>query len=133
MLFKYRAIDEGGVNKEGSIDAPNRDMAISGLQRRNLVVISIKDEGESKSIFKMTFFDKVSMKDIVVLSRQIATLFDAQVSALKTFSMLAVNTDNKFLGHKITQIGDDLQAGVSISGALIKHPDIFSEFYVNMV
>lgn len=133
MIFKYRAIDEGGVNKEGTIDAPNRDMAISALQRRNLVVISIKDEKENKSPFKIVFFEKVSMKDVVILSRQIATLFDAQVSALKTFSMLAVNTENKLLGRKITQIGDDLQAGVSISGALIKHPDVFSEFYVNMV
>ena len=48
MLFKYKSIDAEGVNKEGEIDAPNRDTAISGLQRRGLVVISIKEEGESK-------------------------------------------------------------------------------------
>ena len=75
MLFKYKAIDGEGINKEGEIDAPNRDMAISGLQRRGLVVISIKDEKESKSIFSISFFEKVKMKDIVILSRQISTLF----------------------------------------------------------
>ncbi|KKT01204.1 MAG: Type II secretion system F domain protein [Candidatus Nomurabacteria bacterium GW2011_GWA2_43_15] len=133
MLFKYQAIDDKGANKEGEIDAPNRDMAISGLQRRSLVVISIREEGKSKSIFQLSFFEKVRPKDVVILSRQIATLFEAQVSALKAFTMLSVNTDNKLLGSKLTQIGDDLQAGVSISGALARHPDVFSDFYVNMV
>jgi type IV pilus assembly protein PilC len=133
MLFKYKAIDDKGINKEGEIDAPNRDMAISGLQRRGLVVISIKEESEKKLIFQFSFFEKVKMKDVVILSRQISTLFEAQVSALKAFTMLATNTENKLLGRKLTQIGDDLQAGVSISSALARHPDIFSDFYINMV
>jgi type IV pilus assembly protein PilC len=133
MLFKYKAIDESGINKEGEIDAPTRDMAISGLQRRGLVVISIKDEVEATSILSMSFFEKVSTKDIVILSRQISILFEAQVSALKSFSMLATNTENKLLGRKLTMICDDLKAGVSISGALSKHPDVFSDFYINMV
>ncbi|MBI3888498.1 type II secretion system F family protein [Candidatus Nomurabacteria bacterium] len=133
MLFKYKAIDNAGANKEGEIDAPNRDIAISGLQRRGLVVISINEEGEKKSIFEVSFFEKVKMKDIVILSRQISTLFEAQVSALKAFTMLSTNTENKLLGQKLTQVCDDLQAGVSISGALAKHPDVFSDFYVNMV
>ncbi|OGI85725.1 hypothetical protein A3A05_03170 [Candidatus Nomurabacteria bacterium RIFCSPLOWO2_01_FULL_41_12] len=133
MLFKYKAIDSEGINKEGEIDAPNRDMAISGLQRRELVVISIKDEGENRSFFSFSFFEKVSTKDIVVLSRQISTLFEAQVSALKAFTMLSTNTENKLLSRKLTQICDDLQAGVSISDALSKHPDVFSDFYINMV
>jgi type IV pilus assembly protein PilC len=133
MLFKYKAIDGSGVNKEGEIDAPTRDIAISGLQRRSLVVISIKEEGDKKSLFKISFFEKVKTKDVVILSRQIATLFEAQVSALKAFTMLAANTENKLLGTKLTAIGDDLQAGVSISGALSRHPDVFSDFYINMV
>ena len=133
MLFKYKAADQDGMIKEGQIDAPNRDMAISGLQRRSLVVISIKDDTGRKSILSLTFFEKVSMKDIVILSRQIATLFDAQVSALKAFSMLASNSDNKLLSRKLIQIGDDLQGGISISGALSRHPEIFSNFYINMV
>lgn len=133
MLFKYKAIDSQGLNKEGEIDAPNRDMAISGLQRRGFLIISIKDEKENKSIFSITFFEKVSNRDIVILSRQISTLFEAQVSPLKAFTMMAANTENKFLGKKLTAIGNDLQAGVSISGALAKHPDVFSDFYVNMV
>ncbi len=133
MLFQYKAIDSEGINKEGEIDAPNRDIAISGLQRRGLVIISIKDEAERKSIFAVSFFEKVKTKDIVILSRQISTLFESQISALKAFTILATNTENKLLGKKLTAIGDDLQAGISISGALAKHPDVFSNFYINMV
>ncbi|OGI64271.1 hypothetical protein A3H53_03685 [Candidatus Nomurabacteria bacterium RIFCSPLOWO2_02_FULL_40_10] len=133
MLFKYKAIDDEGMNKEGEIDAPNRDIAISGLQRRGLVIISIKDEAQKKSIFSVSFFEKVKTKDIVILSRQISTLFESQISALKAFTILAGNTENKLLSKKLTAIGDDLQAGISISGALSKHPDIFSNFYINMV
>jgi type IV pilus assembly protein PilC len=133
MLFKYKAIDDRGANKEGEIDAPNRDMAISGLQRRGLVVISIREENEKKSIFQLSFFKRVKPKDVVILSRQISTLFEAQVSALKAFTMLATNTENKLLGFKLSQICDDLQAGISISGALARHPDVFSDFYINMV
>jgi type IV pilus assembly protein PilC len=133
MLFKYKAIDDKGANKEGEIDAPSRDIAIGGLQRRGLVVISVKEESENKSIFDITFFSRVKSKDIVIFSRQIATLFEAQVSALKAFTMLAANAENKLLGSILTKVADDLQAGVSISGALSRHPEVFSDFYVNMV
>ncbi len=133
MLFKYKAVDAEGKNKEGEIDAPNKDVAISGLQHRGLVIISIKEEGEKKGLLQMSFFERVTNKDIVILSRQIATLFEAQISALKAFTMLAGNTENKLLGRILNQVGDDLQAGVSISGALARHPEVFTDFYVNMV
>ncbi len=133
MLFAYKAVDEQGANKEGQIDAPSRDMAVSGLQRRGLIIISINDAEKNKSIFSLSFFERIPMKDIVILSRQISTLFEAQISALKAFTMLAASTDRPLLARKLTQIGDDLQAGFSISGALARHPDIFSNFYVNMV
>ena len=133
MLFKYKAVDEKGINKEGEIDSPTQDAAISGLQRRGLIIINIEAEKEKNSIFQMSIFQKVPHKDVVILSRQVSTLFESQVSALKAFTMLSTNVENKLLGRYLTQICDDLQAGVSISGALAKHPDVFSDFYVNMV
>ncbi len=133
MLFKYKAVDERGLNKEGEIDAQSRDMAINGLQRRGLIIVSIVEEGKRKSFLSFSLEKRVSPKEVVILSRQISTLFEAQVSALKAFTILATNTENKTLSKKLTEIADDLQAGFSISGALAKHSDIFSNFYVNMV
>lgn len=133
MLFTYHAVDDKGIKKDGEIDAPSRDVAISGLQRRGFIVISITEQKQKGSLFSGTYFQKVSPREIVILSRQIATLFSAQVSALKTFTLLAASSENPLLARKLVQIGDDIQAGVSISGALSKHPDAFSEFYINMV
>lgn len=133
MLYKYKAVDDKGINKEGEIDAPNRDMAISGLQRRGLVVVSIKENTGQKPFLNRSLFERVTMKELVILSRQIATLFEAQVSALKIFTMLSQNEDNPILSRKLNVISQDLQAGVSISGALAKHKDVFSDFYINMV
>lgn len=133
MNFKYSAITDKGEKREGMIEAVNRELAVIGLQHRGLIVVEIKSEEEAKAWFEITLFEKVPMKDIVILSRQMSTLFEAQVSALKSFSLLAENTENKLLGRKLNQIVADLQAGSSIAGALGKHKDVFSDFYVNMV
>lgn len=132
MNFKYKAIEESGVEKDGIIAAANQDLAIASLQRRGMIIVSIREEGKKKGL-EMTIFEKVPQKEIVILSRQISTLFEAQVSALKAFSLVASSTDNDLLKRKLNQVVDDLQAGYSISGALAKHGDVFSDFYVNMV
>ena len=135
MLFSYKAIVNNGEEKEGTIDAINVDLAIAALQRRDLVIVSIKEAGERTSFLKKNFnFSRgVPFKDIVILSRQVATLFEAQVSALKTFKMLATEAENPYLRGKLVILTDDIQSGVSISGAMTKHPEVFSDFYVNMV
>lgn len=135
MLFNYEAIDNTGAKKVGAIDAINVDIAISSLQRRGLVLSSIKEADAPSSFLakNISFFDRVSGKDIVILSRQLSTLFEAQVSALRIFRLLASETENRILGSKLQTIADDIQSGSSISQALAKHPKIFSPFYVNMV
>ncbi|MBU3968642.1 type II secretion system F family protein [Patescibacteria group bacterium] len=134
MLFKYKVIDAEGLQKSGEIDAINVDVAINSLQRRGFVVVSV-DSASKVPFFekKISFFDKVSNKDVVILSRQIATLFDAQVSALKIFNLLAVETENPVLRSKLAEISSDLKAGNSVSKSMGKHTDVFSDFYINMV
>lgn len=133
MLFKYKTVDKEGKESEGSIEAAGRDLAISALQRRGLIVVSIKGEEEAKPFWKAAFFEKVKTREVVVLSRQISTLFAAQVSALQSFRLLASAVENPLLARKLTEVGDDIQAGTTISDALARHSDVFSEFYVSMV
>jgi len=134
MLFKYETITNTGEKKIGDIDASSKDSAIASLQRRGLIVSSIK-EGEAKGgRFQLSLFKKtVKMKDIVIMSRQISTLFESQVSALKAFNLLASNTGNPVLVKVLNVVSSDIESGVSISESLSRHPDIFSQFYVNMV
>lgn len=134
MIFNYKAIDNTGVQREGSIEAINQDVAISSLQRRGLIISSIKSPGEAGLLQKnLSFFNSVSNKDIVILSRQMSILFEAQVSALRVFRLLGSEAENSTLRKALMQVADDLQGGSSISKALQKHPDIFSAFYVNMI
>jgi type IV pilus assembly protein PilC len=133
MLFSYQAITNTGEKKEGSVEAINKDSAISALQRRELIVVSIKEDNGRGGILNMTFFEHVPMKAVVVMSRQISTLFEAQVSAQKAFTMLATNTENPLLNRTLNTVAEDIQAGTSISNSLGKYPDTFSDFYVNMI
>ena len=135
MLYNYEAVDETGNKKNGSIDAVNVDVAIVSLQRRNLILTKIRPADAASSFLSknISFLDRVANKDIVILSRQLSTLFSAQVSALRVFRLLGAETENHLLGKVLTEVADDLQSGNSISAALGKHPKVFSDFYVNMV
>ncbi len=135
MLFNYQAVDNTGAQKVGSIDAVNIEIAISSLQRRGFVLTTINEAGAGGSFLSrnLSLFDRVSGKDVVILSRQLSTLFEAQVSALRIFRLLGSESENHVMGTKLLAIADDLQSGSSISQALSKHPKMFSEFYVSMV
>ncbi len=134
MLFTYHAIDQDSHERDGTIEAPSQEVAVSALQRRNLIVSAIAS-AEKNPFFSLSlpFFGGISNKDVVILSRQIATLFEAQVSALRIFRLLATEVDNAPLVAVLSAVGDDIQGGSPISKALARHPKVFSNFYVNMV
>ena len=134
MIFKYKAIDTDGSKKEGTIEAVSIEVAIGSLQKRNLVLSDIAPiEDRSFLERKISFFDRVTSKDIVILSRQMSTLFEAQVSALRVFELLSSQSEKPSIRRKLGEIASELQGGSTISDALAKHPEMFSAFYVNMV
>ena len=134
MLFAYKAINKEGMETSGGIEAQNQDAAINALQRSGLVVVSVKSAEQKGFLhFDFDFFNRVKPKEISIISRQIATLFEAHVPALKTFRLIASETENPLVAKRFTEISDDIQNGVAISDALFKHPSLFSDFYVNMV
>jgi type IV pilus assembly protein PilC len=134
-VYIYTALDKEGNQKNGTITAINTDVAISSLQNRGFIISDIHEAGEKGSGLNtnISFFERVSMKDLVILSRQLATLFQAQVSALRVFRLLAEENENPKLSRALGDIAENLQAGNSISDSLSKHPDIFTSFYISMV
>jgi len=133
MLFNYEAIDTKGNTSRGSVDAVTKDVAISVLQRRSLTIVSIESAEKETSILNITLFERVRNREVVVLSRQIATLFAAQVSALRVFRLLASESTNPVLRRVLMEVGNDIQGGSTLSNAFSKHGAVFSDFYVNMV
>jgi type IV pilus assembly protein PilC len=135
MLFSYKAIDQANVQREGTVEAPSVDAAITAVQKRGYTLISIDENAAGAGVFniEIELFNRVSNKEIVILSRQIATLFQAQVSPLRIFRLLSAEIENKKLQGALNQIVEDLQGGAPISRALASHPDIFTSFYINLV
>lgn len=137
MLFNYVAIDNTNIQREGTVEAATIDAAISAVQKRGYTVVSIdpaNQEGLAQLLnFKLAVFNSVSNKEVVILSRQIATLFQAHVSPLRIFRLLSAEVENPQLQTIMNTIVEDLQGGSSISRALSMHPEVFSSFYVNLV
>lgn len=138
MLFTYTAVDSTNIQREGTVEAPTIDAAIAAVQKRGYTVVSIDEVARKTGLaglfnVQFSFFPSISNKEIVILSRQIATLFQAQVSPLRIFRLLSAESGNDQLQIVLNQVVDDLQAGSSISRALASHPQVFSSFYVNLV
>lgn len=138
MLFHYIALGQDGKeNTEGDIDAMSLDNAIQLLQKKGITVVSVKEKEDPRSkdiLANISLFkQKIKQKDIVIFSRQVATLFEAGVSALKAFRLLAQENDNKTLQEQLVGVADDIEGGTSLSQALERRPELFSVFYINMV
>ena len=132
MLFKYQAVRPDGSRDVGTIEAQNRDLAISALQRKGLVVVDLVS-AEHRSFISIGIFERVKMKEVVILSRQISTLFDAKVPVLNSFKLLAAESESEVLRRTLRKVVDDIQGGNPISASLARHPAVFPEFYVAMV
>ena len=136
MLYHYTALNNNGNKEEGDIDGTSLDNAILLLQKKNITIVEIQEkEEEGDDIFgNIKLFKKsIKPKDVVIFSRQVATLFEAGVSALKAFRLLAQENENETLQEQLVGVADDIESGVSLSEALTKRPELFSTFYVNMV
>ena len=138
MLFHYSWLNNTGNKEEGDIDATSLDNAILLLQKKGLTTIleveaKVDKKNDLMVAAKGFFKEKIKSKDIVLFSRQVSTLFEAGVSALRAFRLLAQENENKTLQEQIMAVADDIESGISLSESLAKKPELFSNFYVNMV
>ncbi len=137
MLYHYTSLGGDGKTTEGDIEGMSIDNAISLLQKKGITIVDIQEKGGRKedNIFANVnlFKKKIKTKDIVIFSRQVATLFEAGVSALKAFRLLAEENENETLQEQLMGVANDIEGGTSLSSALEKRPELFSVFYVNMV
>jgi type IV pilus assembly protein PilC len=140
MLYHYSWLNDNGNKEEADIEATSLDAAIVLVQNKGLkTVLEVKEKVDKENnilgAFKNSkiFKQKITSKDIVLFSRQVSTLFEAGVSALRAFRLLAQENENKTLQEQIMAVADDIESGISLSDALLKRPDLFSNFYVNMV
>lgn len=135
MLFNYQARTIEGQARAGTVEAPSLDSAIQSLQRQNLIVISLVEAAAKQSFLAQALsnFRGVKSRDIVALSRQLSTLFEAKVPVVQTFRTLIRESTGSAARTYLSEVLDDVQAGMSMSQAMAKHPQMFSPFFVSMV
>ena len=133
--FRYKVKTSEGAAQEGVIEAGTIDLAVAALQRRNLLVISIDptEKERSKAFGILDYWQRVRQQDIVILSRQLATLFEAKVPIVESFKVIIGETENQILKKHLSSVLDDVQGGLALSAAMARHPEAFSRFYVAMV
>lgn len=133
--FYYKARTSEGISTEGLIEAASAALAVASLQRKNLLIISVRPVDERAGVFGALekFFTSVPLRDIVLFTRQLATLFGAKVPVVESFKILINETENKLLKKSLGEALDDIQSGMPISQSLARRQQIFSPFYIAMV
>lgn len=133
-IFSYNAADSTGTIKKGTVDATDRSAAIAALTKQGLRPLSIR-EGIAKKASSVVLFESKQIKadDIVMMTRQLSAMIGAGVPLLRALSALEERAESAPLKKSLQEIVTDVESGAPFADALEKHPNNFSDIYVNMV
>ena len=127
--FTYTARDAKGQMQQATIEAPNKDEVMNQLKKQKLTVVKV-DEGSANKKKKA---GKISMRDIVIFTRQFSTMINSGLPLVQALSILAEQSENPALADITKQVVFDVESGNTLADALRKHPKAFNELYTNMV
>ena len=129
MNFNFKAKDKTGKIQEGKIEAQNEKQALDSLQKQEVFVLSLVPEGKG-SIGGFSFKKKVSLKDKIIFTKQLAMMVKGGLPLVEALQALQEQTENLVFQKAIGAITSDVQGGLALSKALEKHPKVFSNLYV---
>lgn len=132
MKFVYTATKDGRTIN-GSVEATNRETALSTLAQQNIHPLTIHSRSSKKSFLDNLTAGRVKQKDIVVFTRQLSTMISAGVSLTRSLNTLQNQADNKQFKTVIGSVAKEVEGGSTLADAFAKHPNVFSEVYVSMV
>ncbi|MDP3991236.1 MAG: type II secretion system F family protein [Candidatus Nealsonbacteria bacterium] len=134
MKFNYQARNKKGDIQIGTVEASSREAALSLLQKNNLFITSLEKAGAIPFYYKkIKLFERVSKRDIVNFSRQLALMFKSKIPLVQALGSIAEQTKNPGLKESILAISKEVEGGARFSQALSGYPKLFSKFYVSMV
>src|SRR3954447_26602822 len=125
--YTYSARAINGELKNATIDAPSREEAVAQLRKQRLNVLKIDEATKKKKS------GKVPMRDIVIFTRQFSTMINAGLPLVQALDILANQSENQSLKDVTKSVVFDVESGNTVADALRKHPNAFTELYVNMV
>jgi type IV pilus assembly protein PilC len=132
-IFEWSGKTSKGLIESGEVTANSKDEVLAQLKKRNIVPTIVKQKEKRSALAGMSFGGGVKDKDIVIFTRQFATMIDAGLPLVQALEILSTQVENKFLAKTLETIKSDVEAGSTYAEALKKHPKAFSELYANMV
>lgn len=132
-VFRYTGKTRAGATQRGEIEATNRASATAVLRQRQILVTSIRARPKALELKLPGFGGKVTEQELVVFTRQFATMIEAGLPLVQCLDILARQATNKEFARVIGQVKTDVESGDSFADALRKHPAVYSDFFVNMV
>jgi type IV pilus assembly protein PilC len=132
-IFSYQATNADGKTVQGTISAVDKATAMSVMGKQGLKPISIEMSSSVKKGGKGIFKPKVKISDLVLFTRQLSTMVSAGVPLLRSLTTMRDQVENPTLREVINDLIKDVQGGVSLAEAMAKHPDVFSDIFVNMI
>src|SRR5215216_2773069 len=131
-LYTYRALDKQGETIQDKLEGSGEMAVAHELRQQGLLVIDVKEQSVGqKDILEP--FKRIKLADLVVFSRQLATMINAGLPIVRALYVLSEQTENPKLKDVVVEVRKDVEAGSSLSEAFEKHPDVFSRLYVEMV
>src|SRR5437588_7732053 len=130
-VFAYAGRGVAGQTARGELNASDRDAAIVQLRSQGVTVATIEEKKKSKAFGEKK--QKVTDKDLVIFTRQFATMIDAGLPLVQCLEILGTQCDNRTFGKLLNEVRMDVESGTTYADALKKHPKVFSSLYSNMV
>ena len=131
--FGYVVKDKVGKTHSGTLEVASRNVLIEQLWKQEFVVLSIEERQQGKPSMLKIGQPRVRSDQLVIFSRQLATMVDSGIPIAPALDVLADQMDDRNFRHILKKIRDDIEAGSSLSEAIGRHPRAFSNFFVNMV
>jgi type IV pilus assembly protein PilC len=132
--YAFKALDLTGVSTRGELDADDKQTVASQLRGRGLIVLDIEEKKGAADVGDMLArFKKVKAQELTVITRQLSTMVSSGMSLLRALHVLEEQTKSDKLKETLTQVRKDVEAGISLSDALRKHPEVFNDLYIAMV
>jgi type IV pilus assembly protein PilC len=129
--YVFRAIDMAGIKARGEVEADSKQAVSDQLKQRGLIVLDISDKSGSKEI-QLEFTKRVKANELAIFSRQLATMISSGMSILRSLYVLEEQTESKYLKETIVAVRKDVEAGLSLSESMSRHPKVFNPLFVAM-
>ncbi|OIQ17966.1 MAG: type II secretion system protein GspF [Bacteriovorax sp. MedPE-SWde] len=133
-LYAYHGIDKTGVEKKGTVTAENEVFAKQKIRSSGIMLTKIKEQkSENKAQAAVTFGNAISINDLSLMTRQLATLVKARIQIVEAFNALIEQCENPKLKVILSEVRQKVNEGSSLGNALADYPKVFDNIYVNMV